>query len=104
MMNDKKLIDPHSGQAISVDEAGKLQFPCDVTVKAMGNATETFTSEIFDICKQHVPELQKSDVQTRQSSAGKYTSVNVKINAKSREQLEKLYQDLNDHPDVHMTL
>ena len=104
MSDEKKLIDPHSGKEVSPEEAGKLQFPCDMTVKAMGNATETFASEIYDICKKHVPELEEGDMSTRQSSSGKYTSVNVKINAKSREQLEKLYQELNDHPDVHMTL
>ncbi len=104
MTDKKQLIDPHSSKAVRPEEAGKLQFPCDMTIKAMGNATETFASEIFDICKQHVPELQEGDMSTRQSSSGKYTSVNVRVNAKSREQLEKLYKDLNDHPDVHMTL
>ena len=84
-------------------EAG-LTFPCDLVVKAMGNSTDTFASEIFDICREHMPELQEGDMQVKQSSGGKFTSVNVKVNAKSREQLEKLYKALNDHPDVHMTL
>jgi putative lipoic acid-binding regulatory protein len=93
-----------SVEKLDPEQVGKLQFPCDITVKAMGNQTDTFASEIYDICKQHVPELQESDMHVKNSSSGKYASVNLKINAKSREQLEKLYQALNDHPDVHMTL
>ncbi len=88
----------------TAEQEGGLTFPCDLVVKAMGNNREGFVGEIFDICKQHMPELQEGDMQVKHSSGGKFTSVNVKVNAKSREQLEKLYKDLNDHPDVHMTL
>ncbi|SIN83397.1 hypothetical protein SAMN05443662_0648 [Sulfurivirga caldicuralii] len=86
------------------ENPGQLEFPCDITVKAMGNNTDSFAAEIYDICKTHIPELQEGDMSVKTSSGGKFQSVNVKMNAKSREQLEKLYKDLNDHPDVHMTL
>lgn len=100
-MSDQNKHTPET--SIDPEEAGKLQFPCDITIKAVGNQTETFAGEIYDICKQHVPELQEGDMHVKASSSGKYASVNVKVNAKSREQLEKLYKDLKDHPDVHMT-
>jgi len=86
------------------DNPGQLEFPCDITVKAMGNNTETFAAEIYDICKTHIPELQEGDMSVKTSSGGKFQSINIRMNAKSREQLEKLYQELNAHPDVHMTL
>ncbi len=95
----------HDTQSDTTPEnPGQLEFPCDITVKAMGNNTDTFAAEIYDICKTHIPELQEGDMSVKTSSGGRFQSVNVKMNAKSREQLEKLYKDLNDHPDVHMTL
>lgn len=101
---DKKEAQQTAPAPVAEEEAGKLQFPCDITVKAMGNQTDTFASEIYDICRQHVPELQEGDMHVKPSRSGKYASVNVRFTARNREQLEKLYQDLNDHPDVHMTL
>ncbi len=95
---------PENNANLSPEEAGKLQFPCDVTIKAVGKQTETFADEIYDICKQHAPEVTADNMHVKASSSGKYASVNVKINAQSRDQLEKLYQALKDHPDVHMTL
>jgi hypothetical protein len=43
-------------------------------------------------------------MEMRPSRHGKYLSLTVVINARSREQLDALYQDLCDHPAVVMVL
>ncbi len=47
---------------------------------------------------------EESPVTTNPSSAGNYLSVTVVIEATSQAQLDAIYQDLTDSPDVLMAL
>ena len=81
-----------------------LKFPCDFPIKAMGLAIHDLEIIVYDIARQHAPDLSKDAVVKRESSNGKYISITVTVNAKSRDQLDAIYQALTDHEHIIMAL
>jgi len=69
----------------------------------MGLNTELFAAAVTVIFEKHVDPGQIS-YSRRLSSAGKYLSITATFTARSKEQLDALYQELNDHDLVLMTL
>jgi len=90
--------------AETAPEASLLTFPTPFPIKVMGRREEGFAQEILDIVLAHAPDFDPSTVEMRPSSAGKYLSVTVTIEARSREQLDALYRALTGHPKVMMVL
>jgi putative lipoic acid-binding regulatory protein len=86
------------------EEESLLQFPCELTIKAMGLATEDFEATVVAIVNQHVSDLGEDAVRCRPSREGKYLSVSVRVYAQSRSQMDALYQDLSAHQQVLMAL
>ena len=83
-----------------------LEFPCRFPVKAMGRSAPGFEATVVQSGRRHAGLWQGDDlpVTRNPSKAGKYTAVTVVIEATSREQLDAIYQDLTDCPDVLMAL
>ncbi len=85
-------------------EASLLTFPTPFPIKVMGRREESFAQEVVAVVLAHAPDFDPATVEMRPSSAGKYLSVTVTIEARSREQLDALYQALTGHPKVMMVL
>ena len=81
-----------------------LQFPCQFPIKAMGKTSPKLDIVIVEIIRRHVEDIHEGAIKSRTSKNGKYTSITITIEASSREQLDAIYQDLSDHPDVLMAL
>ncbi len=81
-----------------------LQFPCTFPIKAVGKATPELDIQIIEIVRRHVEDINEGAIKTRPSKAGNYLSVTVTIEATSQEQLDAIYQDLTDCPEVIMAL
>jgi len=81
-----------------------LKFPCEFPVKAMGKSDCELDLIVVEIIRRHAPDLAEAAVYTRDSKAGNYVSVTVKVNATSRKQLDAIYQDLVDCEAVIMAL
>jgi putative lipoic acid-binding regulatory protein len=81
-----------------------LEFPCDFTLKVMGQAAEDFDSLVVSLVRQHCSDIAEGAVSSRSSKGGKYLSVSVTITATSKQQLDNIYQSLTDHPRVLMSL
>lgn len=81
-----------------------LEFPCTFPIKVMGPATGEFEALALGIVRRHVPDLGEGAVHLRTSSRGKYLSITVDVRATSRDQLDRLYADLNAQDQVLMTL
>lgn len=79
---------------MSTFDQSPLQFPCVFPIKAMGLATESFDALVVSIVRRHAPDLSESAVTARTSAEGKYLAVTVTIQARSRVQLDAIYQDL----------
>ena len=81
-----------------------LQFPCEFPIKAMGLAVHDLEIIVYDIARQHAPDLNKEAVVKRESANGKYLSITITVNAQSRDQLDAIYQALTDHEHIIMAL
>ena len=85
-------------------ESSSLAFPCDFPIKVMGRKQQGFAQEVMDVVRRHAPDFDPKTVEMRPSRQGRYLSVTCVVRATSREQLDKLYQELCDHPGVVMVL
>jgi putative lipoic acid-binding regulatory protein len=81
-----------------------LKFPCTFPIKAMGKSDLEFDLLVIEIVRRHTPDLHEHAMTTRLSKDGNYLAVTVTIQATSKQQLDAIYQDLSDHPQVLMAL
>ncbi len=87
-----------------VADGSPLAFPCDFPIKVMGRKQPRFVQAVTGIVRKHAPDFDAATVEMRPSRQGKYLSVTCTGRATSRQQLDALYQELCDHPDVVMVL
>lgn len=81
-----------------------LDFPVDFPIKVMGRRTDDFARSIVDRVIAHQPDFDPSRVEMRASSGGAWLSLTVVVRARSRAQLQALYEDLAAHPLVRVVL
>ena len=81
-----------------------MEFPCEFPLKVMGDSEGIFRETVLAIVEQHVPDLDPSRVESRESRSGKYTSLTIPFTAESRAQLDALYQALTDCEAVKVAL
>jgi hypothetical protein len=81
-----------------------IEYPCEFPVKILGHTRAGFAQAILEIVRRHAPEFDGSAMEMRSSKRGKYLSLTCVVRATSREQLDRLYQELCDHPMVVMVL
>ncbi len=82
-----------------------LEFPCAFTIKAVGKATPEFENAVLQIVKQHASDLlNENSVRQRYSRDKNYLALSITIQAKSKAQLDAIYQDLTKEPLVTMAL
>ena len=86
VLRDEDQISGHARSA--------LQFPCLFPIKAMGLASDNFATVVAGIVRRHSPKLGETAVTVRPSAEGKYLAVTVTVEARSRAQLDAIYQDL----------
>ena len=87
-----------------VADGSPLTYPCDFPIKVMGRKQPRFVQAVTGIVRKHAPDFDAATIEMRPSRQGKYLSVTCVVRATSREQLDALYQELCDHPDVVMVL
>ncbi len=81
-----------------------LTFPCEFPMKIMGRREDGFAQLVSDIVMRHAPDFDPGTIEMRSSKQGRYLSLTVTLQAKSREQLDALYKELSGHPMVIMVL
>jgi putative lipoic acid-binding regulatory protein len=73
-----------------------LEFPCRFPVKVMGRSDNGFETLVTKIILTHA-ELYAGEAVTRNpSGSGNFVSITVNIEAVSKAQLDRIYQDLTD--------
>ncbi|HEV3010977.1 MAG TPA: DUF493 domain-containing protein [Burkholderiales bacterium] len=87
-----------------VADNSPLAFPCEFPIKVMGRKQPRFVQAVTAIVRKHAPDFDAATIEMRPSRQGKYLSVTCIVRATSREQLDALYLELCDHPDVVMVL
>ena len=100
-MNNSKFL-----QTETLDGSAEeiLKFPAEIAVKAMGRCSDGFARHVGDLVGPHVVAENIISVNTKESKAGNFLSVTVRIVADSRAQLDTIYQALTDSDDVLMAL
>lgn len=85
-------------------ETVQMVFPCEFPIKVMGYWAEDFDALVMQIVRRHVDNLGEGALRSRESRGGRYMSVTVTIEARSREQLDAIYRDLTSEKRVVMAL
>lgn len=86
------------------NEETLLEFPCRFPIKAMGRSEAAFESRVLEIVQRHAVLHPDEEVQLNPSKAGNFLAVTVVIEATSKDQLDRIYQDLTDCEQVLMAL
>lgn len=81
-----------------------LTFPCVFPIKVMGRREDGFAQMVAEVVGRHAPDFHPETIEMRMSKNGRYLSLTVTLNARSREQLDALYSELSKHPMVVMVL
>ena len=79
-------------------------YPCDFPIKILGHTRAGFAQAMLEIVRRHAPDFDGSSMEMKSSKRGKYLSLTCVVRATSREQLDRLYRELCDHPMVVMVL
>lgn len=92
-------------QVADIDaEAPRISFPCPYPIKVMGVAVETFAADVVAVIERHAPPVRQEHIAVRASARGTYVSVTVTIQAQGVEQLQRIFTDLKQTPQVKMVL
>ncbi|AKT28867.1 DUF493 domain-containing protein [Pseudomonas syringae pv. actinidiae] len=82
----------------------KIEFPCvDYPIKVIGDTSAGFTAAVMGVLEKHA-EVDVKTLAERQSSNGKYTTVQLHIIATSEDQLRDINSALRATGFVHMVL
>jgi putative lipoic acid-binding regulatory protein len=85
-------------------KAPKIEFPCvDYPIKVIGDTIVDVKQKIIDIVKKHAT-INDERIDERQSSNGKYTTVQLHIVAIGQDQLYDINSELRATGFVHMVL
>ena len=86
-------------------QAPRIEFPCErYPIKVIGDAGEGFAALVIDIMRRHVADFDEGSLVLRDSSKGRFMSVQVLITASSADQLQAIHVDLRATGRVHMVL
>ncbi|MBK5508729.1 MULTISPECIES: DUF493 domain-containing protein [unclassified Pseudomonas] len=85
-------------------KAPKIEFPAnDYPIKVIGDTIVDIKQKIIDIVKKHAM-VNDERVDERQSSNGKYTTIQLHIIATGQDQLYDINSELRATGFVHMVL
>ncbi|MBG4216237.1 DUF493 domain-containing protein [Pseudomonas aeruginosa] len=83
----------------------KIEFPCErYPIKVIGDAGEGFSDLVVEIIQRPAPDLDVETLVVRDSSKGRFLSVQVLITATDVDQLQAIHNDLRATGRVHMVL
>ena len=81
-----------------------LECPCKFPVKAMGRSEDGFEALVTKLILSHAEIFAGEAVKSNTSGSGNFISVTVTIKALSKDQLDRIYQDLTDCEQVLVAL
>ena len=90
-------IEPHTAPPL-------IDFPCNFSIKVMGETQETFAATIVGLIQTIIPTFNADHVEMRASSTGKYISLTCTVHVVSQAQLDNVYRLLSAHPLVKFAL
>jgi len=95
---------PSNNDTENSDPATLIEFPAEISIKAMGLNANNFEQRVGDLVKPELGPEQAVRITSVSSSAGKYLSVRVHLTVQSHAQLLSLYKALRADAAVLFTL
>lgn len=94
--------DSPSPNPAPANDAGETNFvfPTTYPLKVAGKNAVALEATVIEIVRRHVHDFDETTVTVRESKGGKYLAVSVTFTARSKPQLDAIYQDLTAHPDI----
>ena len=90
---------------VTEQQPPKIEFPCaNYPIKIIGDSCESFVDIVLEVVQRHAPEIDPAAIARRDSSNGRFLSVQVHIHAQSIEQLENINRELRETGIVRMVL
>lgn len=89
---------------MSEESSEIMKYPCEIAIKAMGKNAPDFEDVVVEIVRRHVATIDDGNVTCRPSKAGNFLAVTVRIQAQSREQMDRIYHELSAHERVTIAL
>lgn len=81
-----------------------IEFPCEFSIKVFGKNNDGFQTCAVDIVKKHADDVSEERISQRVSKDENYRSLTITINAKSKAQIDAIYQDFTTAPEITMAL
>lgn len=94
----------HPPGGASGEQETLFEFPCRFPVKAMGRSEEGFEALVTKIILSHADLYNGEQITVHPSSSGNFISVTIPIEAVSKDQLDRIYQELTDCKQVLVAL
>jgi uncharacterized protein len=79
-------------------------YPCPFPIKVIGENTENLKKVILKVMSDFEEIINPDELSTKLSKNENFLSITFTIVAKSREQIEKIYSELNAQKEVKMVL
>ncbi len=81
-----------------------MEFPCEIPMKIFGRNSAGFRETVLTIMRAHYDDIRPQQFDEQPSRRGTYVSITVTVTAVSREQIDRVYQDLTASEAVLMVL
>ena len=88
--------------SITVQNVDAWELPRHHSFKVLGEMQYPLAQVVADIAIKHCPSFDASKISMRASSGGKYVSVTIEVYLESKEQINGLYADFNDAPEIKL--
>lgn len=89
---------------MSEQQPPKITFPCDYTIRVMGDAAPDFRDVVIEVMEHHAEPVDRTRVKVKDSRNGRFMSVTVTIVATGEAQLQSIFEELKATGRVHMVL
>lgn len=93
-----------NGPQQPVEQTELMEFPCQFPLKVLGLNDDGFEPVVMELIRAHCPAGTEFVITRNESKKGKYQSLTITFTAKSRQQLDEIYQSLTDCEQVVMSL
>lgn len=89
---------------MTTPDAPKIEFPCDYSLRIVGDAGADFHQVVIDIVRRHAGEIDETRIELNQSRNGNFVSLRITIVATGPEQLQALFAELRGTGRVHTVI
>lgn len=81
-----------------------MEFPCNFSVKIIGNNSPSFTREVQKITFIHFSNFKEQDLVYKPSEKNNYIAITATVYATNQAMLDAYYEELTKIPEIKMVL